>query len=147
MSEGSEADVAAIREVIARQFASISWSPQQQPDWDTFKADFLPEAVLCPAARPVAPKSVADFVERMKGVAAEKLESLQETLLGADIRVFGNVAVAMATCGMVENRDDPRRGIEAILLVREDGSWRIAAQAWDMERPGLTVPASLLDGG
>lgn len=147
MSEGSEADIAAIRDTIARQFANISWGPEQRPDWAAFEADFLQEAVLCPAARPVAPKSVGAFVERMKGVAADKLESLQETLLGAEIRVFGNVAVAMAACGMVENGGDPQRGVEAVLLVRENGHWRIAAQAWDMERPGLPVPAALLDGG
>ncbi len=147
MSDESEADVAAIREVIARQFANISWSQEQQPDWAAFEADFLPGAVLCPASRPVRPKSVEVFVERMKGVAADKVESLRETLLGAEIRVFGNVAIAMATCGMVENGGDPQRGVEAILLVREDGLWRIAAQAWDMERPGLTVPTTLLDAG
>lgn len=121
MSEGSEAEIAAIREVIARQFASISWSPERPSDWSAFKADYLAEAVLFPAARPVAPKSVEAFVERMKGVAENQLESLQETLLGAEIRVFGNIAIAMATCGMVENGGDLQRGVEATLLVREDG--------------------------
>ena len=147
MTEASDHDVAAIRALIERQFGSISWNANRKADWDAFAGDFLPEARLFPAARPVAPKSVEAFIERMQGVAAEDLESLEETVLGAEVRVFGNVAVAMAVCGMSENGAEPRRGVEAILLVKDRGRWRIAAQAWDMEDPGKAVPPDWLDRG
>lgn len=140
-------DAAEIRALIARQFESISWTRDRSADWSAFADDFLPGAGLVPAARPAAPKSVEAFVERMQRVAAENLASLEETLEGAEIRVFGNVAVAMAVCGMSENGAAPSRGVEAILLVRDEGRWRIAAQAWDMEAPGKSVPRSWLDGG
>jgi hypothetical protein len=45
-------DVQAIEAVIARQFASLSWTPETSADWDQFVADFFPEASLYPAAPP-----------------------------------------------------------------------------------------------
>jgi hypothetical protein len=46
------ADVQTIEALIARQFASLSWTPETSADWDAFAADFCPEASLYPAARP-----------------------------------------------------------------------------------------------
>ncbi|WP_397544780.1 nuclear transport factor 2 family protein [Roseovarius salis] len=146
MTKHTNDDVAAIRAAIARQFDSISWSAERSPDWETFADDFLPDATLFPAARPIAPKSVEAFIDRMKGIAAGELESLEETVLNTRIQVFGNVAVAMAVCGMSENGSEPKRGVEAILLVKDQGHWHIAAQAWDMETAEKMVPADLLEG-
>lgn len=146
MTTDATDDVSRIRALIARQFQSIGWTAERTADWAGFANDFLPGATLVPAARPAAPTSVEAFVERMKRVAANDLESLQETVLGADVRVFGNVAVALAICGMSEDGGEPKRGVEAILLVKEQGEWHIAAQAWDMEGPGKAVPGEWLDG-
>jgi hypothetical protein len=33
-----------------------------------------------------------------------------------------------------------------MLLVRQDGRWRIAAQAWDKESEGQPIPPDLLAG-
>ena len=144
-SDPPDADIQAIRRLVARQFDSVSWTADAASDWDRFSADFVERAQLFPTSRPVRPTSVAAFVERMRGLAREKLDSLEETLLGIDIRVFGNVAVAFAACGMREDGGDEECGIEAILLVREGGEWRVAAQAWDMERPGLELPPEMLE--
>lgn len=145
MTGQAENDVAEIRALIRRQFENIGWTPDRPSDWAGFMDDFLPGAMLVPAARPVAPKSVEAFVERMKGIAAGGLRSLQETVLGTEIRVFGNVAAATAVCGIAENDGPPNRGVEALLLVKDQGRWRIAAQAWDMETPQMPIPADLLD--
>ena len=56
-----------------------------------------------PAARPAQRQSVEAFVERTKGLAGTKLRSFHETVLGTEVRVFGNVAVALAACEMAEN--------------------------------------------
>lgn len=146
MTEHTNDDVAAIRAVIARQFESISWTADRPADWTAFADDFLPDATLFPAARPIAPKSVEAFVDRMKGVAASELNSLEEVVLSTKIQVFRNVAIAMAVCGMSENGSEPKRGVEAILLVKDQGRWRVAAQAWDMETAEKLIPADLLDG-
>lgn len=142
-AETRSADRRAIEAVIERQFKSLSWTPDAPADWQAFTADFLPAAVLCPAARPASPQDVTAFVARMKQVAATKLTSLQERVLGAEITVFGNVALAAVGCELTENGAEVNRTVEMLLLVKHEGTWRILAQAWDTERSGGAVPEGL----
>ena len=140
------ADVQAIEALIARQFTSLNWSPETSADWDAFAADFFPEASLYPAARPAQRQSVEGFVERMKGLAATKLRSLNEVVLGTEVRVFGNVAVALAACQMTENEGEVNRGVEMLLLIKNEGAWRIVSQALDTESPTNPIPLHLVGG-
>lgn len=144
---GPDEDVVAIRALIARQFASVNWSPKQPADWTAFTADFLPDATLFPAARPARVQSVGEFVERMERLANTTLKTFGEAMLGARIEVFGNVAIAFGICEFTENDDVPHRGVEALLLVKDNGNWRIAAQAWDLEGPEKPIPDRFLDNG
>ncbi|WP_410971738.1 hypothetical protein, partial [Salmonella sp. SAL4437] len=82
--------------IIARQLASLSWTSVISADWDKFAADFFPEAALYPAARPAKRQTVEAFMERMKSLEGTKLRSFEEAVLGTEIRVFGNVAIALA---------------------------------------------------
>ncbi len=138
-------DVRAIEALIARQFHSLTWSPGGEGDWRTFAADFVSEATLVPAARPAKKQTVDDFIERMKGLAGTKLRSFKEVLLGTDVRVFGNVAVALAACEITENDTEVSRGIEMLLLIKSDGAWQIVSQAWDMESPSNPIPSRLIN--
>jgi hypothetical protein len=124
-------DVQAIEAVIARQFASLSWMPGTPADWAGFAADFLPEASLYPAARPAKRQTVEAFIERMKGLTGTKLRSFAEAVLGTEIYVFGNVAVALAACEMTENDVDVQRDVEMLLLIKNEGTWQI------VPRPGI----------
>lgn len=139
-------DVQAIEAIIARQFSSLSWAPGASADWQAFTADFLREAVLYPSARPVKRQTLDAFVERMKGAVGTTLRSFEETVLGTEIHVFGNVAVAVAACEMIENGTEVNRGVEMLLLVKDEGVWRIASQAWDKESPSNPVPVHLGSG-
>jgi hypothetical protein len=47
----------------------------------------------------------------MRGLAASKLRSFKEAPLGCQIRVFGNIAVAVAVCQITENETQVTRGI------------------------------------
>ena len=136
-------DVHEIEQLIARQFGSLSWSPGTSADWDAFAADFLPGASLYPSARPVKCQSVDAFVERLAGLAGSKLQSFHEDVLGTEVRVFGNVAIAAAGCETTENESGTSRGVEVLLLVKEEGRWRIAAQAWDSESEAAPLPPEL----
>lgn len=138
-------DVRAIEALIARQFHSLTWSPGGEGDWRKFAADFVPEATLYPAARPVKKQTVDAFIERMKGQAGTKLRAFNEVLLGTDVRLFGNVAVALAACEITENDTVVTRGIEMLLLVKSDGAWQIVSQAWDMESPSNPIPSYLIN--
>src|SRR5215211_3062363 len=124
-------DVRAIEGIIARQFASLCWAPGTSADWHSFAADFFPEATLYPAARPAQRQTVEAFVQRMKGLAGTPLRSFHEVVLGTEVRVFGNVAVALAACEMTENDGAVNRGVEMLLLIKDEGAWRIVSQAWD----------------
>jgi len=139
-------DERAIKAVIARQFASLSWTPEAPADWDGFAADFVAGATLYAAARPASSQTVHAFLERMKGLAGTTLRSLEETLLGTEIVVFGNVAVAVAACGMTENGTEAGHAVEMMLLVKTDGMWRIVSQAWDKASETSPLPYRLFDG-
>ena len=145
-ADDRSADVAAIEKLIERQFASVSWTSQSAADWETFAADFVPAATLYPAARPVERQTVEAFIERMKGLAGSKLPAFQERMLGADVQVFGNVATALAACEIVENQAKVTRGVEMLLLIKDEGAWRIVSQAWDTESETKPIPERLLAG-
>jgi len=139
-------DVSLIREIVGTQFRNLAWTRDEGPNWVAFAQGFLPDARLFPAARPVRPQTIDQFIDRMKGLRAEgKLVSFQETPLGCTVRVFGNVAVAFAACEMLENDATVTRDVSAIVLVRDDGTWRIVAQAWDIETESNRIPGDLAD--
>ena len=127
----TEDDIQAIKAVIERQFAALSWSTENTGDWEAFAADFVDGAALFSAALSVKPQSVDEFLARMKNLAGKELRSLRETVLGSEIKVYGNIAVASVICGLIENEVTNNRTIEMLLLVKDDHVWRIAAQAWD----------------
>jgi hypothetical protein len=137
-------DIVAIKATIARQFGSLNWKPGVPAAWETFAADFFPGASLYPAARPAQRQTVDDFVARMSGLANTTLHTFREAMLGTEIRVFGNVAVAVAACELTENEVEVRHGVEMLLLIKDGAAWRIVAQAWDMESAANPVPARLL---
>ena len=137
-------DVQAIEAIITRQFSSLSWRSGTLADWKEFAVDFFSDASLYPAARPARRQTVEGFIERMKGLEGTKLRSFEEKVLGTEIRVFGNVAVALAACEMTENGTEIYRGVEMLLLVKDAGAWRIVSQAWDLESPTNPIPMQWL---
>jgi hypothetical protein len=142
-SDSEDTDVSAIKRVMSQEL-SITWNCEKAADWDAFADTFLPGASLFPAARPVKTQTLDQFIGRMKRLRDEgQLESFDVTPLGCDVRVFGNVAVAFAACEMLENGSIINREMNATVLVRENGIWRIAAQAWDIESSAHQIPTDL----
>ncbi|MEZ5775554.1 MAG: hypothetical protein R3D33_12845 [Hyphomicrobiaceae bacterium] len=141
--DAAAADERAIVELIERQFASMSWSPGSGPDVAAFKSDFLAAASLFPAARPVARRSLEEFCTRMSDLARTSLPSFDEQVIGTDMRIFGSVAVAVVVCESTENGLEKGRNVEMMLLVKDGGRWRIAAQAWDRETAENPIPPAL----
>jgi hypothetical protein len=136
-------DEQAIAAIISSQSQSLNWTPEKPARWDNFIGDFLSSALLYPAARPLKPITPAAFVERMKGLAASSLKSFHEDKLDHRIHVFGNIAVAIAGCAMAENGSQSSHSVEMFLLVKSDGAWRIAAQAWEPESQANRIPDDL----
>lgn len=138
-----EDDARAIRALIGDHFRGLRWGPATRPDWEAFTADFLPDAALFPAARPVRRQTLEAFVARMNGLAKSTLRSFEETTLGMQIHVFGNVAVVIAASEMVENGATVNQDVSGYLLLKDEGAWRIAAHAWDHAGEGRPVPEHL----
>ena len=115
-----------------------------KPDWNRFSADFLPEASLFPAARPVRRQTLESFIARMNSVAEGSLRSFEEKTLGMQVLVFGNVAVALAASEMLENGTEVNHDVSGYLLLKDQGKWRIAAHAWDKASPQKPIPDHLL---
>jgi hypothetical protein len=139
-----EEDEAAIRSIIAVQFQCMDWEPDRPADWSRFTSLFFPETTLIPAARPAKRQTIDAFVERMKGLEADgTLRSFRERMLGSTIHVYGNVAVAVAACEMTENDQETTRDVSCFLFVRDEGEWRIAAQAWDLATSTQPIPPDL----
>jgi Putative lumazine-binding len=141
----SKQDVSAITALIERQFAALSWPAGQTGDWQIFAADFYEGAKLFPAARPLKAQSVAEFLARMMNLAGKEFTSLQETVLKTDIKVFGNIAIAAVLCAMTENSTKASQTVEMLLLVKDEGAWRIAAQAWDRANELMAENSGLFD--
>lgn len=136
-------DTRAIRALIGVHFRGLRWGPGTRADWEAFTADFLPDAALYPAARPVRRQTLEAFIARMNGLAQGTLRSFEETTLGMQIHVFGNVAVVMAASEMVENGSTVNQDVSGYLLLKDAGAWRIAAHAWDHAGEGRPVPEHL----
>jgi hypothetical protein len=67
-------------------------------------------------------------------------------VLGIEVRVFGNVAVALAAGEMIENGTEVQRAVEMLLLIKNEGAWQIVAQAWDTESQAKPIPTHLVGG-
>ena len=136
-------DTRAIRVLIGGHFQGLRWTPTTSPDWGAFTPDFLPDASLFSAARPVRRQTIDAFIARMNGVAQGTLRSFEETTLGMQALVFGNVAVVLAASQMLENDSEINHDVSGYLLVKNDGKWRIAAHAWDHATEQSPVPENL----
>jgi hypothetical protein len=80
----------------------------------------------------------------MSDLARSSLRSFRERVVGTKVHVFGNVAIAAVACENIENETDVNRNVEMMLLVKEAGRWKIAAQAWDGESESRSIPADLI---
>ncbi|MES0884392.1 hypothetical protein [Roseibium sp. SCP14] len=126
-------DRAAIAQLIDQQFGSLCWDQNADGDWATFLAGFQSDARLFASARPAKSQSAHDFVSRMKALRENgTLSEFREYGVGMEIRIVGNIAVALAGCEMHENNIAVTKDVSAFLLVKEPDGWRIAAQAWEV---------------
>ena len=136
-------DEAEIRALIGEHFEAMRWDSESAPDWERFQEDFLPDARLFGAARPVTSRSLTEFIGRMETVARANLHAFEEHTRGMKVLRFGNVAVVLAMSELLENGRDVSHDISGYLLVKSEGRWSIAAHAWDQTGENNPVPDDL----
>lgn len=136
-------DEEEIRALIGDHFEPMRWDQDSAPDWDLFREDFLADAILCGAARPVQVRTLEAFIDRMETVARKNLHSFEEHTRGMRIMRFGNIAVVLAMSELTENGTEQNHDISGYLLVKSEGRWSIAAHAWDQASEDNPVPDDL----
>ena len=114
-------DEDAIRELVGEHFEAMKWDSGTEPDWARFRQDFLLDALLFGAARPVQARTVEGFVERMETVARKNLGTFEEHTHGMKVLRFGNVAVVLAMSELLENSTEVNHDISGYLLVKSEG--------------------------
>jgi len=130
-----------ILSILQKLYQALNWDESTKPDWNSFSDCFHATARLYPSARPVEALDVDTFVGRMDGQRSNgNLATFAETMLGEDIQVFGNVAVAFSAYETVINGDRKSRGLNAFHLGRDDGTWKILSLAWDNETDEQPLP-------
>jgi hypothetical protein len=137
-------DEEEIRALISEHFEPMHWDTENKPNWQSFREDFHPGALLCGAARPAHLRTLDGFIERMDTVARKNLQSFEEHTKSMKVLHFGNVAVILALSEMLENGTEVNHDISGFLLVKSDGRWSIAAHAWDQAGDEKPVPNDLL---
>ncbi len=129
----------AVDAAVAALYAAVSFPRGSRPDLERLRACFLPGARLV-HVKPEGPDAMdaETFVARLdEHVRAGDLLAVDEREVAARTEVFGGIAMRFSTFeGRFEGPGGivQVRGVNAISLVREGASWRIASIVWDEER-------------
>ena len=138
----NEKDVLKRLEQKAEQMmAALTWSPDQAPDWESFRKLFHKDARLVPAARPAAPIPVETFIDRMQAQRDNgSLADFREDHVALTGQIFGNVATVFQTYRTVINKGTPGYGISAMIGVFDENDWRCISMAWDSQSAEEPIP-------
>jgi hypothetical protein len=142
---------ASIDRLVTAFFNAFSADSHGKVDLNKILDLFIPQALIVKAC--VAPAeiySLREFIEpRNRLLNDGTLTNFQERELGAQTRIFGNIAQRLCLyrkTGRDAHGDFSTLGIKTIQLVRTDADWKISAMAWDDERPGLVIPQGWRSG-
>lgn len=137
------------KDLTAALYRVVSAGPGR--DWDAVRHYYHPDARLVrtglnPDGTPFAlVMSLDAYIKNVDALLQET--KFSEVELTHEAIVFGNVArltsvyefTRQSAAGMQEGR-----GVNFFTLIQQDGRWLIMSIVWDNERPGLSLPASLL---
>ena len=126
-------------------------APPGRRDWDAVRHYYHPEARLVRTGLNPDGSSFALVMslDAYIGNVEELLKEIRfsEVELAHEAVVFGNVA--RLTSVYEYTRQSPTetkqgRGVNFFTLIRDQGRWLIMSIVWDNERPGLSLPETLM---
>jgi hypothetical protein len=143
-----DADRAAIADIVRTFFAAFTSGPESGERLDALRAVFLREAVIVrTCGLTPAVYDVDGFIApRQALLSGGTLVDFHEWEEDGHTEVFGDVAhhfCRYAKEGVQDGTAFTGRGRKTIQLVRTTDGWRISAAAWDDERAGLPLDASV----
>jgi len=131
-----------LKAVTKAMYKALCWTADNDADWDQFRALFHGGAKLVPSARPAGPIDVETFIGRMQGQKDNgSLTDFFEEKVSEKIEVFGSIATIFSTYRTLMNKEREARGINALVLVKEEEGWKIASMVWDGESGEKPLPA------
>ncbi len=154
VAEAESLDVSTVDGLVKALYASVSFPPGSQPNYNRLRTLFHPEARVAPpkgekeTSLPVI--GVGTFITRSKEfVVLSGLErkGFTETEVARRTLAFGGMVHVFSTyeCRSLPTDAVPtQRGINSIQLVRDGGRWWVLSLVWEVERPGSAIPKAFL---
>ncbi len=144
---GSELDRRAIDDLVERFFAAFTNANGAVPRVESIFELFIPAGVITKAIEGAEVYSLRSFVEpRAQLLTSGALTEFSEEEISGRTDVIGNIAQRLSTyrkSGVLSGKPFEAKGAKVFQFVRTSAGWRISAVAWDDEREGFRVPATL----
>ena len=134
MSQESATDRQAIDRIMKALYESISGADDSERDWDLSLSLFHPDARVSPNSSADRARAVVTE-EAFQAEARPRIAELafHEWEVDRDMVIDGDVASIRSRYQAAETpRGEPviKQGTNHLLLIREDGNWKIMAIAW-----------------
>lgn len=137
---------ASIPDALAALYASVSFAPGGQPDWEKMTALFHAGGRLVPmrreAGQQTAVLDVAAFRQRFETADARlglRAKGFFESERSRTVQIYGTIAQVFSVYESRFTKDDPEpwdRGVNSIQLINQDGEWKVLTVLWDSESNG-----------
>ncbi|MBD3402931.1 hypothetical protein GF420_08540 [candidate division GN15 bacterium] len=146
-------DVASVDNIIAALYASISFDPGSEPDWNRLRSLFLGSGQLIPRRPGATPEvqamTVEGFITRSGPVlkAGQFLRrGFNEQEIARRTESFGGIVHVWSTyqSSFADGGEPFTRGINSIQLVYHRDRWWIVTIFWEDETPSLPLPPEYL---
>jgi hypothetical protein len=144
----------AAEAVVRELYGMVTFPAGTVPDWDEFRALFLPEALVVLRTGPQATSVfslegfIQDWLRFIEGFNVEET-GFTERIVRTHTTEFGEIAhVWVLYEAEIPGRErPPQQGVDSFQLVFRDGNWKIASVLNEIPIPGRPIPEVLRGGG
>ena len=139
-------DDGAITKAVHDAYASITFKKGEQLNYDSIKTHFIPQAQFINYGSDTAQiTTVSQFIYLFRSfVEADTVYAYSEKELYGKNEQFGRIAERISTYKAITNSkksNDTETGVNSFQLIKTHAGWKVSSIIWDVERPGLKVPA------
>lgn len=141
-------DEVAIKKAVDDAYAWISFKKGAKPEYEKIHDYFIPQAHLIYFPNDsMEVYSLDQFVNVYKGmIESGQVQSFYEEELSGKTDQYGRMAQRLSTYKTYINTMDSisERGVNSFQLIKTPGGWKVSSIIWDIEKPGLPIPAKFL---
>lgn len=151
------ADLASLDGIMSSLYASISFRPDEAPDWARLRSLFVPGGRLIPPAANgdigVRVLDVDSFIGWSRDVLSHselRHRGFHEVEIARQTNRFGDIAHVFSTYEWRHRAEDPAplgRGINSVQLFLDQGRWWVVTIFWEEEKAESPIPDAYLWNG